>query len=285
MINIFSPEYVYKEGDEDQEWYKKQIRNKQIEKHGLAYYLILLDPEIPECWKDAFREREKYLIQFSKTFQDNIKEYGEFYPEEHNLFKALKLTPLSSVKVVIWGQDPYPSLLNNKKPRAQGYSFGVDKTDVIPASLKNIFKEISNEYTNFVPPPNGDLTYLAKQGILFMNMCCAYFPKMDDKKRSRYYGVWKPFSNMVIDILNNNISDCIHLLWGKQAEELYEDIASKYKFISAHPSPFSAYKFFGNNHFLKCNIALRKKGKEVINWNNEEFTKEKCTLKTAKKLG
>ena len=76
------------------------------------------------------------------------------------------MTPLDEVKLVIWGQDPYPTLLKDGTPRAQGYSFGVRKDDNIPQSLQNVYKEIKSDFPMFEIPNHGDLTYLAKRGIL-----------------------------------------------------------------------------------------------------------------------
>ena len=89
-------------------------------------------------WTEEFETRKEQMKKICKLIDDKEKEVGSYYPLKKDLFRCLEITPLSKVKVVIWGQDPYPSLKSDGKPRAQGYSFGVSKNDVVPKSLINI---------------------------------------------------------------------------------------------------------------------------------------------------
>lgn len=73
-------------------------------------------------WSEKLEEHKPAVKQLSRLIESKEKEHGEFYPAKENVFRALEMTPLDKVKVVIWGQDPYPTLLSNGKPRAQGYS-------------------------------------------------------------------------------------------------------------------------------------------------------------------
>lgn len=231
----------------------------------MSVYEMLYNHYYPG-WSEKLEPYRKAIKDTSDIIARMELKYGEYYPEKCNLFKALEMTPLDKVKVVIWGQDPYPSLLTDDKPRAQGYSFGVRKDDIIPKSLVNIYKEIKNNFPMFEPPEHGDLTWLAEQGILFMNSALTYCPK----EPKCYLNLWNRFTNIIINIINENTENCIHLLWGKNCEKLSPHIKSREKYTCAHPSPLSANRgFFGCKHFLKVNITLKRQGKEQINWNED----------------
>lgn len=214
-------------------------------------------------WTEEFQGYKREMRDVSKIIGKIEERYGRYYPDKCNMFNALKMTPLDKVKVVIWGQDPYPSLRSNGEPRAQGYSFGVARDDVVPKSLQNIYKELQNEYPEFVPPQHGDLSGWAEQGILFMNSALCYSPA----EPKAYLNVWARFTNIIIDILNKRVENCIHVLWGKKCEKLADSIKSREIFMAPHPSPLSAYQgFFGCNHFIKINITLQRQNKEPIDW-------------------
>jgi len=212
-------------------------------------------------WSEKLEPHRKAVELISNMIQEKEKEFGEFYPLKKDVFKFLEMTPLEKVKIVIWGQDPYPTLLPNGKPRAQGYSFGVDKNDAVPQSLANIYKEIKSSYEMFEPPKHGDLTWLADQGILFMNQSLTYCPK----NPKLYLNLWNRFTYIMINIINENVENCIHLLWGKKCEPLIEHIRSREIHQAAHPSPLSARRgFFGCKHFLRVNIILENRKKTKI---------------------
>ena len=218
-------------------------------------------------WSTEFKKYKAAIKDISKRIQACEKKYGPYYPEKENLFKAFELTPLETVKVVIVGQDPYPSLLANGKCRAQGLSFSVSKEDSIPGSLKNIYKEIKNDFPMFQEPKHGDLTYWAEQGVFLFNQALTYCP--EDPKC--YLNLWNRFTNIVIKILNENIDNCIYILWGKKAEKLSESIKSREIITGVHPSPMSANRgFFNKKYFLKLNLTLKRQGKEQINFNEDK---------------
>ena len=202
-----------------------------------------------------------------KLLSDHIEKMNtEYYPRTKDIFNCLKLTPLCDIKVVIWGQDPYPTLLPSGKPRAQGYAFGVDRQDDVPKSLKNIYKELASNFDWFEEPNHGDLTYIAKQGVLFMNTSLTYCPSNPDS----HINIWMRFIHIIITLINENVENCIHILWGSKAEKLRENIKSREILSCAHPSPLSAYRgFFGCKHFKKINITLDRQGKKQINWNED----------------
>ena len=195
------------------------------------------------------------------------KKYGACYPLKENIFKCFEMIPLNKVKVVIWGQDPYPTLLDKGVPRAQGYAFGVSREDMVPQSLQNIYKEIKSNFSMFQAPNHGDLTWLTEQGVLLINSSLTYCPA----NPKCFLNLWNRFTNIIVKIINENVDNCIHLLWGKNCERLSEHIQSREVFIAPHPSPFSARRgFFGCKHFLKVNITLKRQEKEQINWNEDK---------------
>ena len=232
----------------------------------MSIYDILYDNYYPG-WSEKLEKYKPAVKQISQIIDKKEVNYGRYYPDKENVFKALLLTPLNDVKVVMWGQDPYPSLMDNGKPRAQGYSFGVDKNDQVPGSLRNIYKEIGDNFPMFKAPEHGDLTWLAKQGILFMNYSLTFCPQ----EPKCYLNLWNRFINIIISILNEESKNCIHLLWGENCERLADHIHSREIYVTSHPSSLSARRgFFGCKHFLKVNITLSRQGKKQINWNEDE---------------
>lgn len=224
---------------------------------------LLFSDKIHQSWKDEFTKEIEVI-------EDTGKLLGEINPTDicpsmENTFKCFEMVPLSELKVVIWGQDPYPSILEDGTPRAQGYAFGVRKDDEVPGSLKNIYKEIKSNYEKFKIPRHGDLSEVSRQGVLFMNYSLLYCISEPLKYRKK----WARFTNMVIRIINENKTNVIHVLWGKDASKLKPQIKSRYVLESAHPSPLSCNRgFFGCNHFKKINIILDRDIKTAqINWN------------------
>ena len=224
----------------------------------MSVYEILFEKDLGK-WTQEFNKYRPAI----KNMSDAIEKYGEYYPAKEDLFKAFELTPLESIKVVIVGQDPYPGLLANGKCRAQGLSFSVSKEDNIPGPLKNIYKEIGNDFHMFKAPDHGDLTYLARQGIFLYNQSLTYSP--DNPKC--YLNLWNRFTNIVINIINQNVDNCIYVLWDKKAENLSEHIRSRE--IIVGPSPNSR-AFYNKRYFLKINITLDRQGKKQINFNEDE---------------
>lgn len=222
----------------------------------------------PRTWEKVFKESEYELKDISKTLDKQEELYGIYYPLKKNIFAAFDYTPLSLVKVVIVGQDPYPQSYINEEgfevPRAQGLSFSVSKDDTIPSSLKNIYKELYDSYRGFMTPDHGDLTSWAKQGVLLLNSCLTLRPGLPKSHDELWLGFIKRICK-AIAIKNPN---CIYLLWGKEAQNIKTMIGEKSVVLeAAHPSGLSANRgFFKCNHFNKANDILIKQGKEPIDW-------------------
>ncbi len=214
-------------------------------------------------WKEILnQERVKPYYLKLKEFVDNEYEHYRVFPPKQKIYRALSLTPFSSVKVVILGQDPY----HNPK-QAMGLAFSVPNGVDLPPSLLNIFKEIENEYGKTMIR-SGDLTYLAKQGVLLLNTVLSVRMNQPLSHQNRGYEI---LTDTLISKLNEDDNPKVFLLWGSKANSKRELITNPHHLIltSPHPSPLSASRgFFGNQHFIKCNEFLVKNGLEPINWIN-----------------
>jgi len=208
--------------------------------------------------KDVFQE--DYFKQLMEFVANERKLYN-IYPSEKEVFNSLKLSSFSKTNVVIIGQDPY-----HRKGQAHGLSFSVPKGVKHPPSLRNIFKELAAD-VGIQTPQSGDLTKLAKQGVLLLNATLT----VREKKADSHAKIgWGKFTNTIISEISNKKKDVIFLLWGRSAQEKAKliDVNKHFVLKAPHPSPFSAYSgFFGSKHFTKTNNFLIKKNKKPIDWN------------------
>ncbi len=182
-------------------------------------------------------------------------------PEPKLWFNALNITPLDSVKVVIIGQDPYPTI-----GHPHGLSFSVlPDVKPLPKSLYNIFTEmrddigIDNFHTGYLEP-------WAKQGVLLLNSILT----VEAGRTNSHKNIgWEIFTDRIIDILNSRLDGVIFMLWGLYAQRKGERLDSSRHLIlkSPHPSPLSAFRgFFGSRQFSKANSYLIEQGKSPIEW-------------------
>jgi len=190
------------------------------------------------------------------------KEYSTktVYPPYEEIFNAFRLTPLSKVKVVILGQDPY-----HEEGQAHGLAFSTPDGRPIPRSLKNIFKEINAEY-DYPIPESGCLEKWAKQGVFLLNTVLTV---EDGNANSHSKCGWQTFTDNVIKTLNSQTQPIVFMLWGKQAEKKKELITNENHFVlvTSHPSPFSARRgFLGCNHFRLANEYLKENNQKEIDW-------------------
>lgn len=201
------------------------------------------------------------LSQEIKEFLHEQKEAGKtFYPKEENVFQALKLTPLEEVRVVILGQDPY-----HGENQAQGLAFSVPDDQKLPPSLRNIFKELSDDL-GIPSPKKGDLTSWAKQGVLLLNTVLTVEA---GKAGSHHNRGWEAFTDEVLKAVNRERNNVVFILWGSPAQKKASLIDESRNLIlrSAHPSPLSSYRgFFGSKPFSKTNEYLRSHGLKEIRW-------------------
>jgi uracil-DNA glycosylase len=212
-------------------------------------------------WLVELKKEEEAIKQLSDVIEQKVKETGEYYPLPDNVFRALRETPLEDVKVVLWGSEPYPQLLDNGQARDQGLSFSVCEEDDIPGSLRNMHKEMKTDFPMFEVPDHGDLTYLSKQGVLLMNSALTHCPS----NKKIYLKLWRRFTKLIIDIINEHVEGCVHVLLGNDTTTLTESIQSRNVIAAPHPS--IGYRFRGSRIFLKINKTLNDQGKKQINWN------------------
>nr|WP_303736205.1 uracil-DNA glycosylase [Methanobrevibacter millerae] len=211
---------------------------------------------------DQVLKKEFESDYFKKIEEFTNEEYATrtVYPPKDEIFNAFKFTPLKNVKVVILGQDPY-----HEEGQAHGLAFSTPEGRPIPRSLKNIFKEIENEYS-YPIPESGCLESWAKQGVFLLNTVLTV--REGDANSHSDCG-WQIFTDNVIKILNSQPQPIVFLLWGKQAEKKKEflDNPDHLVLVTSHPSPFSARRgFFGSNHFKLANEFLSKNNIKEICW-------------------
>tara|TARA_Y100000389_G_C17407902_1_gene489114 strand:+ start:719 stop:1414 length:696 start_codon:yes stop_codon:yes gene_type:complete len=195
----------------------------------------------------------------------NFEGLSEIYPKKELIFNAFNYFNFKDLKVVIIGQDPY-----HQPNQANGLCFSVNKDIKIPPSLKNIFKEIYSNYNLELPNlTNGNLEYLANQGVLLLNNTLT----VRQSTPNSHLKIWKGFSDEIINYILENNDNIVFLLWGNNAKKILKNKELKNNYIleAHHPSPLSANKggWFGNNHFTKTNEILDKNNKEKITWIQE----------------
>lgn len=203
-------------------------------------------------------EKKEYFINLKK-FVDEEYNNHICYPKYENIFNALKLTDFDNIKVVILGQDPY-----HEPNQAHGLSFSV-LCEKLPPSLKNIYKEMEADLGVKIQQ-DGDLTYLAKQGVLLLNTLLTV---REHEAFSHKNKGWEIFSDNVIKEINKIDRPIVFILWGAPAQSKSKFLDNPKHLIikSNHPSPLSAYRgFFGSKPFSKTNDFLMKNGIEPIKW-------------------
>lgn len=212
-------------------------------------------------WNEILAEEmEKDYYQQLQTFVQKRRTEVRVFPEEKNVFNALKLTPFESVKVVILGQDPYHGF-----GQAHGLSFSVQKGTPLPPSLKNIYKELQEDIGGELPK-EGDLSHWAKQGVLLLNTVLT----VEEGNANSHKGMgWETLTNRFIESLNELPHPVIFILWGKPAQDKEKLITNPNHVLlkAPHPSPLSAYRgFFGSKPFSRVNDILIQQGQSPIRW-------------------
>ena len=197
----------------------------------------------------------KVLAPFASELKiiERSLEGKDSYPPFASAFRALTI-PLENVRVVIFGQDPYPTPGN-----ATGFAFAVPTEVKIPASLRNIFKEYQEDLGRN-QMPSSDLSQWSNQGVLLLNRALTYSP--DGQLSS---GDWIPITNAIAQKLGER--DVVAILWGNDAKTLKQYFRNDWVIESAHPSPLSAYRgFFGSKPFSRTNEILEKNNLPPITW-------------------
>ena len=209
---------------------------------------------------------EEFKKPYYKKLYEKVKEEYQtrlIFPDANDIFNAFEFTPLSKVKVVILGQDPYHDV-----GQAHGLCFSVKPDVKIPPSLVNIYKELHDD-VGCVIPNNGYLVKWAAQGVLMLNTVLTVRAHAANSHR----GIgWEEFTDAAIRVLNEQDRPIVFILWGRPAQrkELMLNNPMHLILESPHPSPLSAKGgFFGSRPFSKTNAFLEKNGLEPIDWQIE----------------
>jgi uracil-DNA glycosylase len=183
-------------------------------------------------------------------------------PVKSNIFRALEVCSVKNTRVVILGQDPYPTF-----GHAHGLAFSTeDFVQPFPKSLLNIFKELKRSVPNYTYPMTGNLTSWAEQGVLLLNTCLT--TEVGTANAHKGLG-WEEFTLLLLQRLFDQKENLVGMFWGNQAQVLLpkQKIESHLILSSSHPSPLSVYRGFdGCNHFHMCNDFLGEKGQVQIDW-------------------
>lgn len=219
--------------------------------------------KLDQSWLEHLQtEFTKPYIQQLKQFLMAEKAAGkQILPKGGEWFNALNTTPLDKVKVVIIGQDPYPT-----PGHAHGLCFSVQQgVQPLPKSLLNINQElwddlgVNNQHTGYLQP-------WTQQGVLLLNAVLT----VEAGKANAHQGIgWEQFTDSVIELINEKTNNTVFILWGAYAQKKGQRIDANRHFVlkSPHPSPLSAYRgFFGSKPFSRANLYLEQNGKKPINW-------------------
>ncbi|WEM41897.1 uracil-DNA glycosylase [Photobacterium sp. DA100] len=214
-------------------------------------------------WQDVIdSERQKPYFQQVEQYVAAERSAGKvIYPPQEDVFNALLATPLSQVKVVILGQDPY-----HGPDQAHGLSFSVRHGVKIPPSLANMYKELATDIDGFSPPAHGNLQSWAEQGVLLLNTVLTV---EQGNAHSHAKIGWETFTDRLIEVIDQQCEGVVFLLWGAHAQKKGKKINTERHHVlrAAHPSPLSAYRgFFGCKHFSQTNQLLLQMNKPGINW-------------------
>ncbi|MCP1197966.1 uracil-DNA glycosylase [Notoacmeibacter sp. MSK16QG-6] len=221
------------------------------------------DPvRLDESWKAALASEfaDPYMATLKSFLKNEYANRQVVFPKGVDYFRALDLTPLDDVKIVILGQDPY-----HGDGQAHGLCFSVKPDVRIPPSLVNIYKELESDL-GIAPARHGFLESWARQGVLLLNSVLTV--RRGEAASHRGQG-WERFTDAVIRRVNDLDHPVVFMLWGSYAQKkaAFVDTGRHLVLKAPHPSPLSAHNgFFGCRHFSKANAFLEKAGQTPVDW-------------------
>jgi len=220
-----------------------------------------MDVRIEQEWKTLLQG--EFDAPYFETLTQFVKEeYTRYtiFPPAKLIFNAFDQCPVSKVKVVILGQDPYIN-----PGEAHGLAFSVQDGTAVPPSLKNIFKEL-NDDLGIPIPRSGCLIKWAERGVMLLN---AVLTVQASRSRSHAGKGWERFTAAVISRLNEREKPMVFMLWGRDAQAKAAMITNFRHLVltAAHPSPLAGGRFFGCRHFSRANAFLKENGISEIDWN------------------
>ena len=213
---------------------------------------------VHESWIECLQQDESLLQEIGQKLREEIQAKRAYAPASDKIFRALQM-PMDAVKVLILGQDPYPT-----QGHAVGLAFSVNpKVTVLPASLRNIFAELHSDIGCEIPK-SGDLNAWVNQGVLLLNRTLTV---RVGEARSHYKLGWEQITLHAVQGLAAKNATFVSILWGSDAQSVSQFLDPARVITSVHPSPLSAHRgFFGSKPFSKANEALIRSGLEPINW-------------------
>lgn len=240
--------------------FKQQFVKKLSPEHRTLLELEINTLE--DSWFQALHKEltKPYFIALKKYLKQQRSSHKVFPPEE-DVYSWSRLTPLTQVKCIILGQDPY-----HNDNQAHGLAFSVKDPTPPPPSLKNMFKALKLDYPQFDAPKSGDLTHWAEQGVLMLNACLTVRAHEANSHAKRG---WEQFTESVLKVALSQNQPIVLLLWGTPAQKRVEkmNLQRHHALRTVHPSPLSARRgFFEAQHFKKCNDRLKAQGNQPINW-------------------
>ncbi len=218
-------------------------------------------PPLPDGWASALAPATQ-AASYRSLVEFVLGECQEqtVFPPTDQVFRALELTPLQAVKVVILGQDPY-----HNHGQANGLSFSVGPNIKVPPSLRNIYRELADDLGVSIPN-HGNLEAWARQGVLLLNTVLTVRAHQANSHRNKG---WEQLTDAILRVINEGLSSVVFVLWGSHAQKKRALIEESRHLVlaSAHPSPLSARNgFFGSRPFSKINEHLRAAGRAEIDW-------------------
>jgi len=222
-----------------------------------------MHPKLHTSWQHFLADeiQQPYFRDLMQAVDAEYQNYSCFPPKEL-LFAAFDHCPFEDLKVVIIGQDPYHGV-----GEANGLCFSVKDGVRIPPSLRNIFRELNDDFGTVFLPTSGNLERWAKQGVLLLNTSLSV---RKDSPNSHKHLNWSVFTDAVIQKISDEKERTVFLLWGSFAQKKGAKIDRNQHLVleSGHPSPMSANQgnWFGKKHFSQTNAYLKAKGKTEIDW-------------------
>lgn len=213
---------------------------------------------VPESWAPALAGIAPQIAGVEARVAAARAAGRRVAPGEADVWRALALTPPDAVRVVILGQDPYPT-----PGHADGLAFSVRPGVAPPRSLRNVFRELADDL-GLPEPATGSLEPWARQGVLLLNTALTV---EEGAANAHARWGWGPVTDAIIDVANAG-APSVFVLWGRQAQARAPRIAPRHAVLaSAHPSPLSARTgFFGSRPFSRANAALAGAGRALIDW-------------------
>lgn len=220
--------------------------------------------KIPTSWKQKIGhecEKPYYRALMDYLKSEEIAHPNAIFPPEHQIFRAFDECSFDDVKVVILGQDPYPT-----RGHAHGLCFSVEPTvRPLPKSLNNIYKEMESDL-GIAPRSSGDLSHWASQGVLMLNTVLTVREGVANSHQGKG---WEKFTDAVFEKIAHEKTGVVYILWGKKAIDKSKSVDATKNLIltSPHPSPLSSYRgFFGSRPLSRANRYLRENGGGEIEW-------------------